>query len=260
MTLIISWVGVDSRGIASLYMASDSRYSWGNAVYDHGIKVFGSSRFPEIFGFCGDVLFPSIVLGQLIPQIDAGLLITDSDDSITKNDKVLNYIKSSLNSYPTKISTGSFKMLHGTRTNGNFNCYLTEFSIIHGLKNYEVPLPKNSTVICSAGSGKKEFDENYERARKNNNYGTSRGVFNCFSKTLMTIKDPFTGGMPQIVGLYRIGNRLLFGIVSSEKKYIYGKETSEDINSSSIEWRNENFERMDPRSLKLLSGAQRQPA
>ncbi|MEP2508894.1 MAG: hypothetical protein ABJH72_06030 [Reichenbachiella sp.] len=63
MTLIISWIGVDDKKdgkeISSIYIASDSRYTWGKAKrYDYGLKVFGSSKHPEIFGFCGDVLFP----------------------------------------------------------------------------------------------------------------------------------------------------------------------------------------------------------
>jgi len=77
---------------------------------------------------------------------------------------------------------------------------------------------------------------------------------------LKNIKDPRTGGLPQIVGLYRNRNARLFGIVEEEKKYIYGKESSEDINSTSIEWRNGNFERMNPETLKILEGAQRQPS
>ena len=95
MTLLASWIGVDNKKNGpkpcSLYIVSDSRISWPNGnKYDNYKKVFGMKNHPDVFGFCGDVLFPSIVLGQLIPQIDAGLLITDSDDSITKNDKVLN--------------------------------------------------------------------------------------------------------------------------------------------------------------------------
>src|SRR5680860_817318 len=86
MTLIISWVGVDDnkegKKPASLYIASDSRYSWGNsAKYDYGIKVFGSSRFPEIFGFCGDVLIPSIILGQLLPQIDLIIIFKNGKEN-----------------------------------------------------------------------------------------------------------------------------------------------------------------------------------
>lgn len=266
MTLIIAWIGVDDnkegKKPASLYIASDSRYSWGTSdKYDYGIKVFGSSRFPEIFGFCGDVLIPSIILGQLLPQIDSGIILNDSDSGIEKNNKILDFISTSIENYPKGQSTGSFTILHGTRSEKEFSCFKTSFDKVSGLKNEQVSLPLISTKISSEGSGKKEFDFNFQEweRERHNNYRTSRGVFHCLSETLKTIKDPMTGGLPQIVGLYRINNSRIFGIVENEKKYIYGKESSEDINSNRIEWRNQNFERMNPETLKIISGAQRQP-
>lgn len=66
MTAFLSWVGVDHRGPASLYLASDSRISWtDNEVrsWDRGRKVFACSRTPDVLGYVGDVLFPSLVLG-----------------------------------------------------------------------------------------------------------------------------------------------------------------------------------------------------
>jgi hypothetical protein len=266
MTLIISWIGVDDKkegkSVSSLYIASDSRYSWGKSKkYDSGIKVFGSSRFPEIFGFCGDVLIPSIILGQLIPQIDSGIILNDLDNGDKKNEKFFEFIRTSLENYPKEQSTGSFTILHGTRTGKEFSCYKISYNKKSGLMNKKIELPRVSTKISSEGSGKAEFDNNFLewQRERHNNYRTSRGVFHCLSKTLKTIKDPMTGGLPQIVGLYRKDNSRLFGIVEGNKKYIYGKESSENINSNRIEWRNENFERMNPETLKILSGAQKQP-
>lgn len=267
MTLITSWIGVDDKkegkSVASIYIASDSRYSWGNAgKYDYGIKVFGSSRFPEIFGFCGDVLFPSIVLGQIIPQIDSGLILDDSDNGETKNKKVLEFISSSLESYPKEFLGGTFTILHATRIDKEFRCYKTSYNSKKQLENEEITLPRISTKIYSGGSGKEEFYTNWLKweSEKHNDHRTSRGVYHCLYKTLKEIKDPRTGGLPQIVGLYRNKNSRLFGIIENDKKYIYGKESSEDINSTRIEWRNENFERMNPETLKILEGAQRQPS
>jgi len=130
------------------------------------------------------------------------------------------------------------------------------------LINEEIALPQISTKIYSGGSGKVEFDNNWinwER-EKHNDYRTSRGVYHCLYQTLKEIKDPSTGGLPQIVGLFRNKNTKLFGIVEDDKKYVYGKESSESINSESIEWRNENFERTNPETLKIFDGAQRQPS
>ncbi|WP_375584237.1 hypothetical protein [Cyclobacterium xiamenense] len=267
MTLIISWIGVDRKKdykeISSIYIASDSRYSWGSAKkFDQGIKVFGSSKFPEIFGFCGDVLFPSIILGQIIPQIDNGILFGPNDGAGTKNQRVFNYIRSSLDTYPKEyLVNDGFTILHATRVNKEFNLFKTTFGKEKILKNKEIQLPKISTTIFTGGSGEKEFNSHWEEWNNpmHNNYGTSRAVYHCLSKTLKEIKDPRTGGLPQIVGLYKVGNMRLFGVVEYEKKYVYGKELTENIYSKSIEWRNGNFERTSPENLKRLKGAQQQP-
>jgi hypothetical protein len=67
MTLLVSWAGVDTHGTASAYIAADSRISWGNpAVFDHGRKVYALRSSPDILGYCGDVLFPAIVLSQIV--------------------------------------------------------------------------------------------------------------------------------------------------------------------------------------------------
>ena len=268
MTLLISWIGVDEKKegkeISSIYIASDSRYTWGNSKrFDLGIKVFGSTKYPEIFGFCGDVLFPAMILGQIIPQIDNGILIEPNDTCEMKNGKIFGFIKSSFDTYPKEfLANDTFTILHATRFKKEFKLFKTTFGASRFLTNELLELPKVSTVVFKGGSGETEFKNKWEHwdNPKHNNYRTSRAVYHCLSETLKNITDPRTGGLPQIVGLYRIENMRLFGIVENEKKYIYGKESSEDINSESIEWRNENFERMNPETLKILEGAQRQPS
>lgn len=266
MTLIVSWIGVDDKKdgkeIASIYISSDSRYSWGSlGRYDYGIKVFGSTKMPEIFGFCGDVLFPSIILGQIIPQIENGILFNTSDNAETKSDKIFTYIRTSLESYPKAFIGDSFTILHGTRFEKSFKLYKMHLGADKQLHKEEIHLGNTSTKVFSGGSGANEFDKNWLQweSEKHNDYRTSRAVYHCLYQTLSNIKDPRTGGLPQVVGLYRNKNARLFGIVENEKKYIYGKESSEDINSTSIEWRNGNFERMNPETQKILEGAQRQP-
>jgi hypothetical protein len=78
MTTLISWIGVDSRKPSSLYIASDSRLSWASsdAYWDRGRKVFSSKRLPHIWGYCGDVLYPSLALGQIIAAVDNSNLLS----------------------------------------------------------------------------------------------------------------------------------------------------------------------------------------
>jgi len=266
MTLLIAWIGVDEKkdgkSVASLYIAADSRYSWGNTGnYDYGVKIFGSVKYPDIFGFCGDVLFPSIVFGQLLPQIDSGLIFDDSDNCNTKHSKIYEYIKTSLEGYPKYQMAESFTILHGTRKDKTFKCFKITYNKHEGLKNEEIDLPNYSTKICSAGSGKTEFDKNflYWENKKHNNYRTSRAVFHCLNETLKNIEDIGTGGKPQIIGLYRIDNSKIFGIIENGEKYVLGKKCFDHTNLTNIEWRNHNFERIDSETLTLIEGAQRQP-
>lgn len=77
MTLLVSWIGVDTHGTASAYIAADSRISWGDmANFDHGRKVFAFRQSPDILGYCGDVLFPTMVLSQITEMGERGLLFS----------------------------------------------------------------------------------------------------------------------------------------------------------------------------------------
>jgi hypothetical protein len=82
MTTLVAWLGVDSRGPASLYLASDSRITWGgSASWDRGRKLFACRQKPYLFGYCGEAFFPSQLLGQVTERIDANLLsASDPDD------------------------------------------------------------------------------------------------------------------------------------------------------------------------------------
>ena len=77
MTMIVGWVAVDQRSPASVYIASDSRFTWGEQSsfeFDYGRKVFACKNSADIFVYCGDVLFPSIALGRVVEMADNGLL------------------------------------------------------------------------------------------------------------------------------------------------------------------------------------------
>lgn len=268
MTLIVSWIGVDQKKdgnkVASLYIASDSRYSWGkNGKFDYGVKVFGCLKSPEIFGFCGDVLFPSNLINQLITQIDNGLFFTASETSESKFKKVGEFISEAINYYPKIALNQNFTIIFGTRIENEF--YLFKYLYNFKTEDFDkerINLPTISTKVFSGGSGAKEFDVNYLKYEnhKHNEYQTSRGVYQCFVKTLQNINDIYSGGAPQIIGLYRIKNSILFGSVIKEKCYIYGKEYVQNINLGNIEWRNENFEITSPDTGKILDGAKRQPS
>ena len=179
MTLIVSWIGVDDKKAgketASIYISSDSRYTWGNSgKYDYGIKVFGSTKSPEIFGFCGDVLFPSTILGQVIPQIDNGILLDNTDNAEIKSNKIFSYIETSLESYPKSFIGDNFTILHGTRFEKTFKLFKFYLGADKKLHKEEIPLGNISTKVFSGGSGANEFDNNWQQweREKHNDYRT----------------------------------------------------------------------------------------
>ncbi|MEK7723449.1 MAG: hypothetical protein AAB336_03805, partial [Acidobacteriota bacterium] len=112
MTSLISWVGTDERGNASLYLASDSRISNNQEKWDFGRKLFTSQKYPEIFGYCGDVLFPTQILGQIIQLIDNDILFEPKDSHLLKTEKIFERLNSGLETYPYQLG---FEILYGTR-------------------------------------------------------------------------------------------------------------------------------------------------
>ena len=268
MTLIAAWIGVDCKKgggkISSIYFASDSRFSWGYATsspkYDEGMKVFCSLLHPYIFAYCGDVLFPLHTLERIIYKIDRGLFFEQTDnDFLNKLSSVRTEIESSLMNYPEPKP--SFSILFASRES-YYNFHLGEINSDKGdISCKEIKLPNSSQVVYIGGSGKSNFEEDEQQLMRdhNPNEGTSRFCFHCVVKTIKDYESPTIGGAPQIVGLYRHGNGIIFGIEYDGERYILGKRTNFMAEHLHVEWRNSNFERINPKTLKLQQGAQAQP-
>lgn len=267
MTLLAAWVGMDCKKdgdkISSIYFASDSRFSW-NAYshYDEGVKVFCSLKYPYIFGYCGDVLFPLHSLERIIYKIDSDLLFPPNIASF--NDKleiIKNEIESSLHNYPPLPQ--DFSIICACRES-YYDFHLGKiWSSGKIVKCKELPLhlEEGSHIVYCDGTGKNDFDKVVTALAKdkNPNEGTSRFYYHCIAKTIRDHSSPTVGGVPQLVGLYRKGNGLFFGIIEHGKRYVLGKELKFHPNCLQIQWRNCNFERINPETMILKDGAQAQP-
>lgn len=261
MTLLISWVGKDSRKISSAYIASDSRFSWSNGKkFDYGRKVFALQNSPDILGYCGDVAYPTLVLNQLL-EMDRDRILFPKDTSHRERAEIIfNHITNHFHDYPKDNMINSLEIIHISRNfEIDFICFVYKWLKCSGWQMIEKGIPNSSDKVIILGSGKNEYYRRYLEFYNSNNGKTSRALFQSFCHTLFKIQDLQCGGPPQLVGLYNRFNGKNFGVIYDNRRFFLGKELTKSENLNSIEWRNELFERYDGLSNKILSGAQRQP-
>ena len=268
MTLLVAWAGIDPHGPSSIYIASDSRISWGAAAsFDYGRKVFAFARWPDALGYCGDVLFPSIALNQIVELADAGLLFAPGFSCKQKFQAIVDKLNDLFQQYPqlhSGIAENSLSIIHVSRDSADskkFFCHTISWTSKRGWHGEESALPQSSKVLFALGTGAGEFSKNYARYEAGTNGETSSAVFHCFCDTLAQTSEPFVGGAPQLVGIYRKPNSLGFtvGIIYNGKRYFLGAHIDNARNLDTVEWRNANFERCDGRTMDKLPDAQPQP-
>lgn len=259
---------MDTHGTASAYIAADSRISWGNVgIFDHGRKVFAFRNSPDILGYCGDILFPSIVLGQIVEMADRGLLFPADANCKARFESVKEMLVQQFQRYPhmvKEIVADSLQVLHISRDpndNTRFACWLMEWRRANGWSGAECAMPAQSGILKVLGSGGREFNANLHRYQKGPDRGTSRCLFHCFCDTLFNIKDARCGGAPQLVGIYRKPDSggIAYGVIKDGKRYFLGAFVDKDVSHHGVEWRNDLFERCDGATMKRVPGAQKQP-
>lgn len=257
MTSLAVWPGIDSRGLSTIYTASDSRLSWPGSTdfWDCGSKVFACPSSPDIFGFYGDVLVPSMVLPRLVEApILASVLAAAARHTI-----VSQMFRSCADALPS-MRRSTFGILHASRDREGMDSdrvlWHLQWTLDTGWADIQVPLQDISSLTISLGTGQR-VSSNYTAASRAELGAVSRAVFTGFCDGLTSCEDPFSGGPPQLVGLYRHGAGKHFGVIFQGKNYYRGIDAS-SIALPDIEWRNELFERCDS-SGQCLQGAQLQP-
>ncbi|MDP8247793.1 MAG: hypothetical protein P9M00_06615 [Candidatus Tritonobacter lacicola] len=268
MTLLVSWIGVDTHGTASAYIAADSRVSWGDiAIFDHGRKVFAFRHSPDILGYCGDVVFPTMVLSQIAEMADQGLLFSPQSSCKERFESIKEKLVHQFHKYPRMvkgITADILQVIHISRdptNNLKFECRLIEWTREKGWSGKDIAMPKKSDILFILGSGSKEFKTNFDRYKNGPDRGTSRSVFHCFCDTLFNIKDEKCGGAPQLVGIYRKpeSSAMTYGIIREKQRYFLGARIDKDVEFNRVEWRNDLFELCDGKTMKKFAQAQSQP-
>ena len=263
MTALASWISVDSRAPSGAYIATDSRISWTTpegqttATWDRGRKTFASTRYPDIFGYLGDVLFPSLLLGQFIDALDLGLLVPSSATLRARQSALETFVQQSLQD--SRAVTGTFAILHVGRANSGLRTVFetTTLKWAKGrLTRRHLLSPHQSSVLRLGseytrreahplidGSGAKQIQIELAKWEQGKHAHTSRSVFSSFCDSLSANTESTVGGLPQLVSLRREGCAQTVGIFYGGRSSILGNPGLRDT-SGSTEYRNELFERV----------------
>ena len=118
------------------------------------------------------------------------------------------------------------------------------------------PIPSRRLLVL--GTGADAYWDETMRWAASAQGNTSRSYFTAFCDALASRTDEKSGGVPQLVGLYRVRNGITFGIVIDGRKYFDGLPVGDLEDYGRTEWRDDAFQRIDPKTLTLVKGAQRQ--
>jgi hypothetical protein len=264
MTTIVVWVGIDSHGPSSAYIASDSRFSWrsGNRIdtWNHGRKTFASARYPDVAGYWGGVLFPVVTLSQFFANLDSGVVAKNgglSNRRFQALEQLLHLSFSAMSDRQRRPFAVVYASRDGDGMEGTFHIRTVSWSADNGWSRKVLRLPSSSGAIHLSGSGTETTRLHLARWSTSTEGGTSRAVYSAFIDGLRSGVDPQSGGPPQLVGLYRIGPGRSFGTVIGHERYLNGMPVAARSIQDDIEWRNELFERVSGRTRKRLPLAQR---
>ena len=265
MTILIGWIGVDSRSPCSAYLMSDSCISWNKPPkkYDYGKKLFALENSPDIFGFCGDVLFPSQVLSQITDLDRSRVLFPTRINSDSRSSVIVRLLNTHIQRYPSIIQAKT-SIYHLSRGDGS-TFYAYKYCYDYAARKWKADIistdySKSKLIICD-GSGADLFFEKYTHYQCGDISNTSRNVYQCFCASLKSGLLPGCGVPPQLVGLYRGQkyNSMVFGSIYENKRYLSGSPTQDLDDYNSVRWYNENFEICDGNNLKKYPTAMRQP-
>jgi hypothetical protein len=264
MTTIAAELSIDSRGPCALYIVSDSRITWKkhDHRWDSGQKTFASSYSPDIFGYSGSAFFPTQILNQITRQIEAGILFDENAHARERHGRWLNTIKRSLENSQNALIE-DFTLLHGARDSAGMKCKFLLWKSTWSSKNEkwtddEVKLSSEySQLMTISGTGRESLVSRISSLSQGEAATTSRHAFQTLFSSIVSGDDKFSGGAPQMVGIYRVKPAQNFGMIWENKRYYCGAELVAGSNYDSIEWRNEKFERADGKSRSLLKGAQK---
>lgn len=260
MTTVMAWVSYDSK-FAAAYMASDSRITWDSSSerrWDAGRKIFPSKMFPDILGYAGDVIFPALVLSQVIEAMDSGLMFGGDATPWERHVVILKCLKASF-AHRHHADDRNFSILHlsafGSGADRTVHAWSIDYTANTKIWTDRVlAVPAETGVIERLGSGASAARDHLRRWNDIAPY--SREIFSSFCDAISSGQDGLSGGAPQLAGFYPKGPARPFGITLDGTAYFNGLPVVPTNADSSLEWRDNLFQRVDIVTHSLVNGAQ----
>ena len=252
MTSLAVSLSIDARGPCALYIVTDSRITWERSAHrwDAGQKTFASRATPDIFGFCGDAFFPPAILRQAMEQLDLGFLGSNGMVAGERHTRIVEVLQRAIDRR-LDAPMRAFSIFHGARDGesmqSRFCLWETQYSaaVNRWTDRKHNLVAENSYLAIVDGSGRNVVENTGREWIGSDAEGTSRAAIWAFCDALASGKDPFSGGAPQLVGLWRKGSGRTFGMVWEEKRFLSGLEVDGDAEWNKVDWFNSLFERCD---------------
>ncbi|MCJ2046716.1 hypothetical protein MKK58_19560 [Methylobacterium sp. J-078] len=263
MTTLIAWAAYDQRRPSSFYLASDSRITWGSGArrWDAGRKIFASNKFPDLFGYAGDVVFPCLCLSQIVDGLDHGVLVPSGASATERAQAIFDAITRSFSRRHQAVDH-DFTIFHASRDGDGKHSQFMLWTTIYETKqkcwhHKAVEMPNSTSIVAIAGSGGKVAKREVDAWIKKLSPGLSRSIFSGFCDAIERDDDPLSGGAPQLAGLYLSGSGMSYGILHEDQPFLHGLPVAVHVSSPELEWRDRLFQRLDGQTLKPIAGAQR---
>lgn len=266
MTTLISWASYKAghaHSPNSIYFASDSRITWGSHKkhWDGGRKVFACRLEPHIFGYCGDVVFPSLVIAQMVSAIDSGVLFPSAASAEQKQSAVLETLKKSFqrrNDAPDQ----DFSILHALRVGQDKKRAFSVWSIEYESKqktwrSTPLALPSATGIAAMLGTGRASVTKYIKLWSASDVGGRSSAIFSGFCDALFSGEDKYSGGMPQICALNPGSHAQTLGFINDKAHFLHGLEMVPVKTLYRIKWFDRHFQAIDPSTMKLKAKAKR---
>jgi hypothetical protein len=268
MTTLQSWISYSDTGESpdlprAVYLASDSRITWGQSDrrWEAGRKVFAPNFEPHLFGFCGDVVLPALIIGQVVSAIDAGVLFGREATGNERHEAVLRAVERGVAS-AIMTPTMDFSIHHVYREKNWPQTHFRAWTIFYSsnqrsCKSQELGMLSKTGVVGAYGSGRKSAEAHHDLWQATESAGRSRAILSAFCDSIRSGKDPLSGGPPQLAALYTKGAPVQIGMFFEGRRYLNGLELEVGPNLTNAEWRDCLGQVINPETGGVIEGARR---